>query len=357
MLNTLDGEFPTWMSGGSAVALELTRYFDDPYRITPVAYRIDGNAGFIAGYLTRGEGEAAKHFGHVMLSVGRNEDGTWSILTESPTMPGPFSREPISAEQLIARLDEAGIKRAVVLSVAYQWGNRNSKDPNEYEKVRTENDFTATEVAKFPNRLVGFCGVNPLKDYAVKELERCKNEIHLIGLKMQFGNSGVDLRKPEHLEKVRQVFRAANRLRMPIVAHLWINPEFETEGGQHAKVFLDQLLPEVPDVTVQIAHMAGGGRSTDTALAVFADAIAAKNPLTKNLYFDVATLTVGQTKAGLQKDADRMRQIGLKRIHYGTDASPPNPSPYNAWADFKGRMPLTDAEFRIVATNVAPYLR
>ena len=129
---------------------------------------------------------------------------------------------------------------------------------------------------------------------------------------MQFGNSGVDLRKPEHLEKVRQVFRAANQLRMPIVAHLWTNPEYETEGGQHAKIFLEQLLPEAPDITIQIAHLAGGGRSTDVALAVFADATAANNPLTKNLYFDVATSTVGQSKAGLQKDADWMRQIGLK---------------------------------------------
>lgn len=356
LLNTQDGEFPTWMTGGSAVALELTRYFNDPYRITPVAYRIDGNAGYIAGYLTRGEGEATKHFAHVLLSIAKNENGTWSILTESPTIPGPFSRDPVSAEQLIALLDNAGIQRAVVLSVAYQWDNRNSKDPNAYEKVRTENDYTAREVAKFPNRLVGFCGVNPLKDYAIKELERCTNELHLKGLKMQFGNSGVDLRKPEHLEKVRRVFRAANRLRTPIVAHLWINPEFEKEGGQHAKVFLEQLLPEVPDITVQIAHMAGGGRSTDTALAVFADAIAAKNPLTKNLYFDVSTLTVGQSKAGLQKDAERMRQIGLERILYGTDASPTNP-PYVSWGSFKGLMPLTDAEFRIVASNIAPYLR
>lgn len=40
--------------------------------------------------------------------------------------------------------------------------------------------------------------------------------------------------------------------------------------------------------------MAGGGRSTDAALAVIADARAARDARTKNLYFDVATLTEGQ---------------------------------------------------------------
>jgi predicted TIM-barrel fold metal-dependent hydrolase len=241
--------------------------------------------------------------------------------------------------------------------VAYQWGSAFSSGPNEYQNVRTENEYIAREVAEFPTRLTGFCAFNPLKDYAIKELERCKNELHLKGLKLQFGNSRVDIRKPEHLEKLRQVFRAANKLRMPIVAHLWTNPAYEAEGEQHAKIFLEQLLSETPDITVQIAHMAGGGRSTDAALAVFAEAIAARDPRTKNLYFDIATLTVGQSKAGLEKDAMRMRQIGLKRILYGTDTSPPHAPARISWGNFKGLMPLTDAEFRTIASNVAPYLR
>jgi hypothetical protein len=89
----------------------------------------------------------------------------------------------------------------------------------------------------------------------------------------------------------------------------------------------------------------------------FADAITAGDPRTKNLYFDVATLTAGQSKEGLQKDAMRMRQIGLKRILYGTDTSPPHPPARISWGNFKGLMPLTDTELRIIARNVAPYMR
>jgi predicted TIM-barrel fold metal-dependent hydrolase len=356
MLNTLNEDFPTWIKGQSALAEQLSNYFANSYRITPIAYKVNGSTGFIAGYYSRGEGESVRHFGHIFLLLSKDSSGKWLIAAETPTFPGPFSREPSTADQLIAQLDDAGIQRAVVLSVAYQWGSPFNTGPNEYEKVKAENDYIAGQVSRYPKRLVGFCSVNPLKDYALEELSRCQKELRLKGLKLHFGNSRVDIRKPEHLDKVRQLFRSANKLGMPLVVHLWTNPAYETEGGQHAKIFLEELLPEAPDITIQIAHMAGGGRSTDSALAVFADAIAAGDKRTKNLYFDVATLTARQSKEGLQKDAMRMRQIGLKRILYGTDTSPPNPAPRISWAHFKGLIPLTPEEIRIIAENVAPYL-
>jgi len=60
--------------------------------------------------------------------------------------------EPITATELIVLLESAGIRRAVVLSVAYQFGNPN-KSPmeNEYSQVRAENDWTSRQVAGFPD--------------------------------------------------------------------------------------------------------------------------------------------------------------------------------------------------------------
>jgi predicted TIM-barrel fold metal-dependent hydrolase len=144
---------------------------------------------------------------------------------------------------------------------------------------------------------------------------------------------------------------------MAIVLHMWTDPSYETEGKAHAERVLDDLLPLVPDVTVQIAHMAGGGRSTDAALGVFAGAIAAGDPRTRNLFFDVATLTAGQSAEGLRRDAERMRQIGLGRILYGTDKAPPQPPARASWAAFRALVPLTEEEFRTIAGNLAPYLR
>lgn len=356
----LDSDGPTWLRGREDVAGYLSGLFARAHSVTPVAFGIDGAAGHIVGYYTRPDGASTRYFGHVQLSVRKGSDGTWRIAAETPVFPGPYTRAQVTAAELIAQLDDAGIRKAAVLSVAYWFGSGLRATPveNEYDKVRAENDWTAAEVARYPGRLYAFCSFNPLRDYAMTELERCAASRAFAGIKLHFGNSAVDIaRTPEHVAHLKRIFRAANDRKLAILAHLWTNGAYEKEGGEHAKVFLNQLLTEAPDVVVQIAHMAGGGRSTEPALAVFADAIAAGDPRTRNLYFDVATLTAGQSVEGLKKDAARMRQIGFDRILYGTDTVPPNAPARESWGTFRARMPLTDEELRKIAGNVAPYMR
>lgn len=128
---------------------------------------------------------------------------------------------PITAGHLVTLLDSAGIRRALVLSVAYTWGNPGRTVENEYARVRAENDWTARQAARFPDRLRAFCSFNPLRDYALEELARCARDPELHhGLKLHFGNSDVNVDDPQQLERVRQVFRAANEYRMPIVVHM-----------------------------------------------------------------------------------------------------------------------------------------
>jgi len=56
----------------------------------------------------------------------------------------------ITADPLVAYLDVAEIRRALVLSVAYQFGNPNRPAvKDEYAKVRAENDWTSEQVARF----------------------------------------------------------------------------------------------------------------------------------------------------------------------------------------------------------------
>ncbi len=277
-----------------------------------------------------------------------------------PSRPDEPQLSAIGADAIISQLDEAGIDRAVVLSLAYWFGSPHGEPiENEYSLVQAENDWTAKEAALFPKRLVAFCSFNPLKDYALEMLERCASTGTFKGLKIHLGNSNVDLRKQEHRERVAQIFRAANARKLPIVIHMWTGPSYEKEGDQHARQLLDHLLPAAPDVVVQIAHMAGGGRTTDAALGVFADAIAARDPRTKNLYFDVATSVVPQlSPADLERLAARIRQIGTKRILYGSDAAvPPNLAAQESWNTFRTLLPLTNAELLQIADNVAPYLR
>src|SRR3954447_16285510 len=83
----------------------------------------------------------------------------------------------VTADELIPLMDVANIRRAVVLSTAYSLANPHKPPvPNEREAVRKDNDWTSTQVAKYPDRLVVFCSVNPLKSYAVEEIDRCAKD-------------------------------------------------------------------------------------------------------------------------------------------------------------------------------------
>ncbi|PYT32967.1 MAG: hypothetical protein DMG57_00045 [Acidobacteria bacterium] len=273
--------------------------------------------------------------------------------------------EPITASDLVALLDLAGIRRALVLSVAYQFGNPNRPTiENEYAKVKAENDWTSQQVALFPNRLRGFCGVNPVKGYAIEELARCAGDPQLhFGLKLHFGNSDVDLDNPQHVEQLRRVFRAANEHRMAIVVHM--RPSVTRRrpyGANQARMFLSEILPAAPDVPIQIAHLAGAGGYddplVDQALAVFADAIANQDRRMAHVYFDASGVVgLGKWVDKASLIATRIRQLGVGRILYGSDgAGGGNLAPREAWTAFR-QLPLSDAEFRTIANNFAPYMR
>ena len=282
-----------------------------------------------------------------------------AIRKLSPTL------ERIEASDLIALLDSAGIRRAVVLSIAYQFSNPN-KPPieDEYARVKAENDWTSQQVARFPDRLRGFCSVNPLKDYAMKELARCAKDPQLhFGLKLHFGNSDVDLDNPQHVEQLRRVFRAANEHRMAIVVHMRSSVTRQRRyGADQARIFLNEVLPAAPGVPVQIAHLAGAGGYDDPlidqALGVFADSIANKDPRMAHVYFDVSGVVgYGNWADEARLIATRIRQLGVGRILYGSDgAGGGNLAPREAWAAFR-QLPLSDAEFRTISNNIAPYMQ
>ena len=77
------------------------------------------------------------------------------------------SQQPVTARDIVALLDSAGIRRAILLSVAYIYGSPARTIDDEYTKVRAENDWTAAQAAAYPDRLLAFCGFNPLKEYAL----------------------------------------------------------------------------------------------------------------------------------------------------------------------------------------------
>ena len=235
---------------------------------------------------------------------------------------------------------------------------------NEYEKVKAENDWTAQQVARFPDRLIGFCGFNPLEDYALDELARCAKSPQLRhGIKLHFGNSVVDYHNRDHVEQVKKVFAAANQHRMAITVHMRASISRKLSYGRdEARIFLDDLVPAAPDVPIQIAHLGGAGGYddplVDQALSVFVDAIEKGDPRAQRLYFDMTAVALPSATADQASLlARRIRQLGPERILYGSDAAAGgNLPPREGWAAFR-RLPLTEAEFAVIAGNVPPYMR
>jgi predicted TIM-barrel fold metal-dependent hydrolase len=281
-----------------------------------------------------------------------------ALVTGKPDSPG------ISARDVVALLDDAGIERALVLSMGYTWGKA-SRAPveNEYEHVRSENDWVAQQVAQYPDRLRAFCSFNPLKPYAMEELARCSRDPRLrYGLKLHFGNSDVDLDNPDNVAQARKVFAAANGYRMPMVVHMHTSLDNKrTYGADQARVFVNDVLAAAPDVPVQIAHLAGSGGyndTTDAALGVFVDAIARHDARIKNVWFDAsAVVRPGMTQTELERIGARIRQLGVDRVLYGSDAAAsPEAYPKAGWEAFQ-RLPLTRAEVGTNAANIAPYMK
>ena len=277
------------------------------------------------------------------------------LLNASMAQPG---QKPILAKDLVAMLDAAGIRRAVVLSNAFRYGDpRLPPDPGEYARVMAENDWTAGEAAKYPKRLVAYCSFNPLKDYALGELGRCARAKRFgRGIKLQFGSSDVDLDDPVDVALLRRVFRAANANQMDIVVHLR-TARGRGYGAAQARVVIDELLAAAPDVRVQIAHLAGGGGGAldaraEEVLGVFEEAFARREPLVKNLVFDLSGAVGGEGwPARAPVVARHVRALGIAHVVFGSDGGDPTDPPAKAVVAAYRQLPLSKPEFSLLDAN------
>ena len=354
----LDTRFPNWVRGREAVRLWLS-LTTKGLKYRPIEARIGADFGYIAGYVVfpwEGDWFVARNF-HMSLE---KSDGKWQIAAESWENRVPPLQEAQTAEEYIEELDEAGIEHGVILSSAFVFGGSPSDEG--YAKVKAENDWTVEQVGLYPDRLVAFCGINPLQPYGVKEVERCATLRGVKGIKMHFHNDGVDLRKPDHVASVRRVFEAANANGLHIVAHISNGDGLydKAVAAEQTKAFIEDVLPGATKVTVQIAHMGGDtgwGSDNDATFEHFATAIRDDARGTQNLYFDLSgAVTDRSSDEALMMIATRMRQVGIDRFLFGSDRSGTrNPPPKDALNAVR-RLPLSPEEFEDLADNRMPYL-
>ncbi|MDE3202130.1 MAG: amidohydrolase family protein [Acidobacteriota bacterium] len=297
-----------------------------------------------------------------------NQDATFKPGEQEPP------EQPNTAKDMVAALDAAGIRRGTALSDAYRLGSPFVHIPNEAEEVNAENDWTLHQVERYPDRLVGFCSVNPIRPYALAAIDYCYQIGLRGGLKLHLANAKFQFDNPVQIRALRQVFRRANHLRMPILIHLRSAEKWDARQG--IQTFMTQILPLAPDVPVQVAHLGGWGgydRITDESISTFIEECDAQPKLCRHLYFDIAAIVLPPSAAtappgsdnrllydeqkdftdGPQRLADNLRRIGLGRILFATDWPVEAPEQYAQ--RLRSNLRLSPAEIDQIFSNLALY--
>jgi predicted TIM-barrel fold metal-dependent hydrolase len=91
-------------------------------------------------------------------------------------------------------------------------------------------------------------------------------------------------------------------------------------------------------------------------VSVFLSAIVHHDPRVSHLYFDISGVAgLGDWKNKKQLIASRIREAGVHRILFGSDGAWTGFTPRRAAAAYH-ELPLTREEFRVIDTNVPPYM-
>lgn len=279
----------------------------------------------------------------------------------------PERAKPLGADEVVAALDSAGIRRGVLLSTAYFFGFPGAEVEDEYRKVRAENDYVAAQVRRHPGRLTAFYSVNPLADYALREIERLAGAPDFEGLKLHMANSDMDFRDSTEVRRLREVFAKANELDQAIVIHL--HTRREDFGTREARTFVDEVVPAAPDVPIQVAHLGGSGGFDAEALEVvelFARATEEHPERMGGVFFDAGAVPaplylargdsslVEKVRAINETVAEAVRILGPDRIVYGTDW--PAASMPRYLEGVREALPVSPEVFRDLVDDPAPYL-
>ncbi|MDZ7720643.1 MAG: amidohydrolase family protein [Balneolaceae bacterium] len=298
----------------------------------------------------------------------RSEDGTQAlvrILDEVQGQQGVKLQPSVEAGDVVALLDSTGTEKAVLLSTAYFFAMPDLEFENERERLRRENEYVAEQAGHNPDRLIPFCAVNPLSEYALEEITWCGEDERFAGLKLHLANSDLDFRNEQHVKALQEVFKRAGELDLALIVHLWTrHPDF---GAKDTEIFIQEILPEAGDVTVQIAHLGGPGTYSEVTREVagtFSKAIQNGEVNGSNLYFDLAEVPERPERASDEQErqrreqanrelADLIRELGTDRVLWGTDWIAGPPQVYMSKLQWR----LPDDLWDAIRENKAPYLR
>ena len=206
------------------------------------------------------------------------------------SMEDGYRRDEV--ERCLALADRAGIDHLIYLfNLALA-----SVDPTP-DDIRRSNDLGMELATRHPDRFSAFCYLNPSHDvdFLQDEMERCLVDGPCSGIKLWISVKADDSRLDPIMAK-------AAALGVPVLHHAWYKAtEFVFNESTPAEVAT--LARRHPDVTIVMAHLAGGG---------------VRGVLDVRDCSNVVVDTSGaQPMAGLVEYA--VEQLGPDRVVFGSD--------------------------------------
>ena len=174
-----------------------------------------------------------------------------------------------TADELIASMDQAGIDISVILNIGW----------TTHEMCVETNDYIIDSLSRYPQRLVGFCSVQPNSPQAaVAEIERCA-EAGLKGMgEMRPDIQMFDLGDEVVMAPLVEVLKK-HQLILLLHTSEPVGHDYQGKGGITPDI-LYPFIASFPELTIVCAHW-GGGLPFYSLMPEVKEAM-------KNVYFDTA---------------------------------------------------------------------
>ena len=166
------------------------------------------------------------------------------------------------------------------------------------------NDAVAQFVAAFPNRLIGFSAVHPFDPHCMDEMERCRADLGMKGMKLGANYQNYDPLEPRALA----VYDYAQRHGLPVMFHQGTSPIREAPIRYAHPLVVDEIAMRYPDLRVVMAHL-GHPWQADTCVVI------RKHP---NVYADLSANFYRPYSFWEQLVKASERNV-LDKILFGTD--------------------------------------
>ena len=272
----------------------------------------------------------------------------------------PFSKEDYYYSNIDSILKRNGTATIALIGMGYVYESPDFyKGEDGFKELMRENDYLFEVSKKHPQRITPYFAVDPLKEYAINEMERCLAKNIQSGLKLHFNASQVYLTEPAHLEKVIPVFKLAANNQLPILLHFDnSHPKF---GEADVKLLADSVLSKLPPIKLTIAHFSNSGgfkQKTKNVLDTFIS-LFSKSEISKKhtILFDISGVALDKNSEGVKKLTDMefselkryIDKLGKGRIIFGTDYPLYTADEYAEI--LKTKVGLSDSEIELFSTN------